>query len=164
MKWRNVLIIFLLIAFIIMTIGYAELVDEVNIFEVGKIDAKWRIEFTDVEMTKSYQATEINKITSATTVVVEVDLKAPGGYVEYTIAIENSGTLDAVVEQIWIKRTNEIGDISFAFEGIKEGDYLDAKEVKEVVFRIKWDEDVSNNQLLDGQEKIYAQILFVQKM
>ncbi len=160
-NWVLVILGFVIIA---MAVGYAALSEELNIFGTANIDASWQIEFTNIVVTDSHQATSVEATYASTTAIFEVDLHAPGGYVDYLITISNNGTIDAKIDKIWVDRTLDVLDIQFEGEGIEEGDLLNAGETNQVIVRVAWDPIATSvPQAPDAvTDTIYAQIFYVQ--
>lgn len=94
-------ILFLSIAFVVMSVGFAAYAQTLNINGIATIKkALWKVQFQDnsyVESAGSVAAS--SKSLNATTFTYGVTLK-PGEFYEATVDVENAGTFDATLKSI----------------------------------------------------------------
>ncbi len=139
MNNKNWLVGGLLIAIVVMAVGYAALSEELNIFGTANIDANWQVEFTAITLEDSHETTEVSKSFTATTAEFEVDLHAPGAFAEYDIVVTNNGTINAKIASIVIDESIALADVSYTVTGIAVDDELDASLTHTVTVRVDWD-------------------------
>ena len=97
---RNTMIIVgLLVAIIVMSVGYAVLAQTLTINgTAGTGDASWNIAFDTLAVdtaTSTAGLTETHEILSTTTASFDVTLNQPGDKIVYNVTIANNGTIDA---------------------------------------------------------------------
>ena len=97
-KVLGIVVLLLLVATI--TIGYSYLSATLNISGTSKIKvADWDVHFANVDVTAGSVVAEEPEIdaTDALTVTYSVELSNPGDFYEFTIDVENNGSVDAVL-------------------------------------------------------------------
>ena len=108
-KTKNVLLVALIVGLVSMTVVYATLTQVLNINTTAKIvgkDASWNVHFnapSDAIIGGYASVAEGKelKLNGTTTLYnLEATLKAPGDSVSYTFDVENSGTIDAVIDSV----------------------------------------------------------------
>ena len=101
-KQKNLLIAGLLAIVLVMAIGYAAFATQLNINGTATVkSANWKVHFVDTtyaESTGSVQAT--SKTITDTDVTYTVTLTKPGDFYEFSINVENAGTIDAKLQSI----------------------------------------------------------------
>lgn len=128
----------------LMTVGYAALAQELNIFGTAQIDASWDIQiagtYVDVQQTENGEVTEL---TDGNENVVglefEVDLLVPGSEARYDVVITNNGTIDAELGNINEVYSSDLADVFFVLDGITEGEKLPAGETNTATLTVTWD-------------------------
>ncbi len=94
-------ILFLSIAFLVMSVGFAAYAQKLDINGTATAKkASWDIRFVDdsyTETTGSVAAT--SKTLTATTMTYAVTLK-PGEFYEFTVNVKNAGTFDAILKSL----------------------------------------------------------------
>ena len=137
---KNVLIL-LLVLFI--SIGFAYLSTQLNIFGTTEIKANsWNIYFDNVQVTEGSVTANTPEIDEdKTTVNYTVTLDKPGDFYEFTIDAKNDGTLNGVIESVAISELDAdvLKYLNYSvtyLDGteIKEEDILEAK--KKVTYKI----------------------------
>ena len=138
-KQKNLLIIGLVVVVIMMAIGYAAFVTQLNISGTATISSNWCIGFDNTK-TSTYEVTK-GKSTgetptgsmtyggatcqsiASTTATLSSSFKQPGDKVEYTLTILNKGNIDATIESIKVDNvtktstfTTTKGNIKFTVE------------------------------------------------
>jgi hypothetical protein len=84
-----------------MALGYAALSSSLKISGTGTISANWDILFTRIEEASKKGATSNESvITDKLTATFDVNIEAPGNFIEYNVTLKNNGNIDAVIESI----------------------------------------------------------------
>lgn len=94
---RNIIIAALLVAVLVMSVGYAAFASQLKLDEGrAEIVGDWQVEITKIEATnivgQADAGTYSNTISTAS---FDADLKQPGDAVTYTVTVENKGSIDA---------------------------------------------------------------------
>lgn len=98
---KNVIIGILAIAVAGMAVGYAAFATTLNIGGTATIVGEWDVEITNMEFSGTGQAKDGDGSTyNATAATFDCELYAPGDACEYTITVENKGTVKAVLDSI----------------------------------------------------------------
>lgn len=137
---KNVIIVTLLIAVVVMTIGYAAFAQSLSIGGTAET-ADWNIAITSIsEGTATGTAVNVSDPTfNATSASFNVLLQKPGDVMEYDIIITNSGDIDAVVDTVSIEgNTTETDGIKYTVSGIKKGDLLESGLTNTVHVKVEW--------------------------
>ena len=117
---RNWLIGGLLLAIMVMAIGYAALSQELEIGGTASIDAEWNVEFTSIILEDSHGINQIAMPNyTATTATFELDLLFPSAFAEYKIDITNNGSIDAKISSIEVNQSTAVPDVSYEVTGIE---------------------------------------------
>jgi len=136
---KNWLIGGLLAAIVVMAVGYAALSQELEIFGTAQIDADWNVEITSITEMTAVEATTFSTSHDGTAATFVVDLHEPGASASYDIVIENSGTIDAIVDSISISETELVDNVSFVFTGILANDTLATAATHTGTVTVEWD-------------------------
>ena len=106
-KHKNALIVALLAVVLVMSVGYAAFAQQLNINGSASITSKWDVHFQ--EGTASYQPSSTMGTTPTGSIDVDeggltatfsASLISPGDKITYTVPIENSGNINAVLQNI----------------------------------------------------------------
>ena len=102
MKKKNISYTFVLILFLLISIGYAALNSTLNINGKSSISKNtWDVHFDNIVVKDgSVEAIKLPTIENNTTVDFEVALNLPGDFYEFTVDVVNNGTIDAMIESI----------------------------------------------------------------
>ena len=115
---EKISILFLLIAVVIMTVGFASYAGFLNIDGTVTVkSSKWSIGYdaaSYVESEKSVAAT--SKTITSDTYTFAVELSKPGDFYEATVNVENAGTFDAKVSKLEMAATIDGQPITAANE------------------------------------------------
>jgi hypothetical protein len=138
---KNVVIGALVIAILIMAIGYALLSQELKVNGSGTISSTWNVGITNiVQSAKEQNATERTEPSfTSTTATFDVGLTAPGDSMTYDITISNTGSLDAKVSSIIVTPSDESAGITYTVTGVQAGTTLAAGETNTVHVKVSWD-------------------------
>ena len=95
------------IIILLFTIGYAFLNTTININGTGYIDrAEWNVHFTNIQVKNgSVVATTAPTISNNTSISFSALLDNPGDFYEFTVDIENTGTIPAMIDSFSITPT-----------------------------------------------------------
>ena len=98
---KNIVIGTLAVAVGAMAVGYAAFATTLNIGGTATIVGEWDVEITDITFSGTGQAKDGDGTTyNATTATFDCELYAPGDACEYTITVENKGTVKAALDSI----------------------------------------------------------------
>ena len=110
---RNVLMVALVVAILIMSVGYAALSQRLTVNGTATIgDAEWKVRITDItfdatnstvtstDSTQSLDPAETATGEGSTGAKFNVTLGAPGDKAVYTVTIKNLGTIEAELDAI----------------------------------------------------------------
>lgn len=93
---KNVVIMTLLVAILIMAVGYATFAQQVTINGNAEIKGEWTVEITNIEATSVIGTANAGDPTfTKTTANFDAQFEKPGDAVVYTVTIENKGNIDA---------------------------------------------------------------------
>lgn len=155
-----------------VSIIYAAFSTTLNINGTFNIGSTWKIIFLNIDINDSSSgATEVTSPnvsgTSGLKLDFNVDLKAPGDYIQYKVLVSNRGTLDARVEQILAttKSDTEEGNSIFNIEvsGIEEGYVLKNRKAKTFYITVSYNEDVTTPPDIEtANKKLSLELKFVQ--
>lgn len=126
---KGIVICALLVAIVAMAVGYATLSQELTITGTANIDAAWNVKITGITEGTLVNAETVETDSSVTSATFEVNLSEPGASATYNVAIENAGSIDAVLESIdGVDAANSAAptDITFEVTGVQVGDTLGA--------------------------------------
>lgn len=98
---KNIAIAGLAVAVAAMAVGYAAFATTLNIGGTATIVGEWDVEITGIEFSGTGQAKDGSGTTyNATSATFDCELYAPGDACEYTITVENKGTVKATLDSI----------------------------------------------------------------
>lgn len=98
---KNVIIAILAVAVAGMAVGYAAFATTLNIGGTATIVGEWDVEIVDMTFSGTGQAKDgTDTAYTATTATFDCELYAPGDACEYTITVENKGTVKATLDSI----------------------------------------------------------------
>lgn len=131
---RNILIGILLVAIVVMSIGYAAFATTLTVSGTSLITTNWNVAITDITVTDTQgNATSTTATYTATTATFAANLTAPGDSIEYTVIVTNSGNVDAKLKQLVPVITGDTAAISYTINGptansiLKAGDIITLK-------------------------------------
>ena len=152
----------LCITICVMVIGFATFSSNLNISGTSSIESNWKVVFTNIQELSKTNGVTINNTPTAsgTTATFDVSLESPGDTIEYQITVENSGTLDAIIENIKITET-ESSALLFEVSGIENGDKLAKGAQVNFTIRISYDKNITT-QPESLNKKLSIHITYVQ--
>lgn len=146
-KNKKLLIILVLLVLLGVAVGYAALSQTLTINGTARIVTDWNVVFTSIELANASGATQAESTPSKdndTSVTFNVTLEKPGSYAEYTIVVENKGTIDAKLSAITNLDTinnTEPKDIVYSITGPEVGSELAASATATYTVRVEWSSD-----------------------
>ena len=156
---KNVLIGALLVIIALMAIGYAALATTLTINGTANITSHWEVLFTDMKKVEVGGGKDVSSSYDATSAVFDVELVSPGDYVEYTITVENKGTLDAVLSSYTATNIDGTEAIIYTLSGVNQNDVLLAGATQDVVVRVTYNPAVTTQPTTDELSKTITVIL-----
>ena len=97
-KKRNIIISALIIALLLMAVGYSSFTSELTINGNAEITGEWGVKITKVDIDFVSEGCDPGYPTfTNSTVTFDAKLEKPGDKVNYLITIENTGTIDATL-------------------------------------------------------------------
>ncbi len=98
---KNIIIGSLLIALVVMSIGYSNFASKLTINGTTEITGEWNVKITNVTVESvSDQCDAGSPQFTDTSVTFNAKLHKPGDSITYLVTIENLGTIDAVLNNI----------------------------------------------------------------
>lgn len=144
-KMKKIIIFVLIVAIFIMSSVYAILYQELRIHGNASVIASWKVGITGIkEGTKTGNATSISVPNyTLSTATFSAQLQDSSDSIEYVVTIENSGRIDAKLNDI---TTSNDGSSAIIYElsGVAENDVLKAGESIDVTIKVKVDSSVTN--------------------
>ena len=102
-KGRNIVIAALLVAVVIMTIGYAALSQSLRISGTSSIGATWNIRISNMNLVSASDPAIMTTPTvgsNGTSASFNVNFTEPGQKITYRLTVHNGGSLDAILRSI----------------------------------------------------------------
>ncbi len=142
-KKRNVIVITLLFLILLMTVGYATFVTQLNINGTAEIIGEWNVSIINVEATEVSEGCDGGTPEfTGTSTTFNAKLAKPGDSVTYLVTIKNAGTIDAVLSNIIYKEdTGGSPDISYTTTEIAHE--LNAGETTTYEIKIEYNKDAN---------------------
>ena len=144
-RQRNYIILGLCSILLVMAAGYAAFRTQLTINGTSNITSDWKVLITDIQSSVlSGNATDAEAPShTETTATFKTNLVSPGDSMQYDITVENRGDIDAVLESIDVK-TSENEAILFETSGIKRGDKLLPEESDVLTVVVTYNPEVTN--------------------
>ena len=144
-RQRNYIILGLCSILLVMAAGYAAFRTQLTINGTSNITSDWKVLITDIQSkTLSGAATDAETPShTETTATFKTNLVSPGDSMQYDITVENRGDIDAVLESIDVK-ASENEAILFETSGIKIGDKLLPEESDVLTVVVTYNPEVTN--------------------
>ena len=145
-RQRNYIILGLCSILLIMVAGYAAFRSQLNIKGTSNITSEWNVLISNIQ-SQVLSGTPEDEAGSPshtnTTANFSTKLYSPGDRMQYTVTVENRGSLDAVLKTI--ENTNSSNEaIIFTINGIEQGDTLKAKESKTFTVDVEYNSEVES--------------------
>ena len=144
-RQRNYIILGLCSILLVMAAGYAAFRTQLTINGTSNITSDWKVLITDIQSSVLAGAATDAEIPShtETTATFKTSLVSPGDSMQYDITVENRGDIDAVLESIDVK-TSENEAILFETSGIKRGDKLLPEESDVLTVVVTYNPEVTD--------------------
>lgn len=159
---KQLIIVFTFLALVSLSVVYASLSRGLNIGGTAKINSKFLVELMDIQVVdKSAGTTSIDTNITNTTINFNVELTQPGDYIEYSIKVKNTGSINALLDSI-NRSVNNNDAIIFTTTGLKKGDELLINEEKTINIKISYAESITSQPKV-VEESLEIELNFVQK-
>ena len=144
-RQRNYIILGLCSILLIMAAGYAAFRSQLNIKGTSNISSEWKVLITDIQSSVLNGTPENSEEPSHTdtTATFKTNLVSPGDSMQYTVTVENRGSIDAVLKTLSKTDSNNEA-IIFEITGIEQGDTLKAHESTTFNVTVTYNKDVTN--------------------
>ena len=151
---KNILIGVLLLAIVIMSVGYAAFAVPLAVTGTSKITGNWNVAITDITVSNTQGgATSTSATYTSTTATFAADLKQPGDSIEYTITVTNDGSIDARLDQIVPVITGDAAAISYDIDAPLIDSVLAAHSTATVKITAIYDINATENVDADANSK-----------
>ena len=144
-RQRNYVILGLCGVLLIMAVGYAAFRSQLTINGTSNISSEWKVLITDIQSSVLNGTPENSEEPSHTdtTATFKTNLVSPGDSMQYTVTVENRGSIDAVLKTLSKTDSNNQA-IIFEITGIEQGDTLKAHESTTFNVTVTYNKDVTN--------------------
>ena len=128
MRKRNYIILgFFFLTVLIISVGYSKFATQLTLNGTAKIVGEWDIRITNIEATQIAEGCDAGTPSfTNTTATFNAKLVKPGDKITYQITIENKGTIDAVLETIIFKQTQDEESPELSFQTSELSHILEA--------------------------------------
>ncbi len=144
MKGKSVLIISLCIILLIMGAGYSIFSSKLNINSSSSVTSNWDVEITNIAFkNKVGYAEEVNTSFDKTSANINANFTSPGDAITYDITISNKGTLDATLDYIKIKMSEQ-NIINYKIDGINSNEIIEKGKNKTFTLTMTYNENITS--------------------
>ena len=152
----------LIITLCFMAIGYSLLSARITINGTANFMGDWSIQITSI--TSKTTGLASNKVEPSgigtTSAIFNVDIYKPGDKIEYTITMENKGSVDAIVSEVTLSG-NDSEDVNFTAEGIARGNVIGISE--SLTFKVIVEYKSNATTVITGTKNLIVDLEIVQK-
>ena len=143
-RQRNYIILGLCSILLVMVAGYAAFRTQLTINGTSNISSEWKVLITDIQSSvlKGNATDAETPSHTDTTATFKTNLVSPGDSIQYTVTVENQGSIDAVLKTIQKSDSNN-NAIIFEITGIEQGDTLKAHETTTFNVTVTYNRDVT---------------------
>ena len=143
-RQRNYIILGLCSILLVMVAGYAAFRTQLTINGTSNISSEWKVLITDIQSSvlKGNATDAETPSHTDTTATFKTNLVSPGDSIQYTVTVENQGSIDAVLKTIQKSDSNN-NAIIFDITGIEQGDTLKAHETTTFNVTVTYNRDVT---------------------
>ena len=143
-RQRNYIILGLCSILLVMVAGYAAFRTQLTINGTSNISSEWKVLITDIQSSvlKGNATDAETPSHTDTTATFKTNLVSPGDSIQYTVTVENQGSIDAVLKTIQKSDSNNSA-IIFDITGIEQGDTLKAHETTTFNVTVTYNRDVT---------------------
>ena len=144
-RQRNYIILGLCSILLVMAAGYAAFRSQLTINGTSNISSEWKVLITDIQSSVLNGTPENSEEPSHTdtTATFKTNLVSPGDSMQYTVTVENRGSIDAVLKTLSKTDSNNQA-IIFEITGIEQGDTLKAHESTTFNVTVTYNRDITN--------------------
>ena len=144
-RQRNYIILGLCSILLVMAAGYAAFRSQLTINGTSNISSEWKVLITDIQSSVLNGTPENSEEPShtETTATFKTNLVSPGDSMQYTVTVENRGSIDAVLKTLSKTDSNNQA-IIFEITGIEQGDTLKAHESTTFNVTVTYNRDITN--------------------
>lgn len=136
---KSLVIITMIIAVVIMAIGYAAFQTKLTINGTGSITSKWGIIISKVTTSATGNAYNIEEPTYGNThMTFHAGFKVPGDKIVYEVTVKNNGTVDAILDSIEAQAKGSYA-LKYTLSGIEEKTRLGSGVSKNFTITIEFD-------------------------
>ena len=129
---------------LVMVVVYAAFMTRLTINGTGNITSTWNIEITSITSNITGTAYNIENPTyNGTNATFNAGLRKPGDKIEYSITIKNSGSVDAIINEVNIKTTGSYV-IIYTIEGIQNQERLASSASKTFKIIVEFDREATS--------------------
>ncbi len=160
---RNILIGALLIAILLMVVGYSAFATQLNINGTAEITGKWDVKITNIEtQEKSEGCDDGDPQFTNTTATFNAKLKKPGDVITYVITVQNAGTIDATLNNVTFTPDEENGSPAIIYTTTNPSGTLLAGDETTFTVTAKYDEKATEVPEINTKQ-IVGTVEYVQK-
>ena len=143
-RQRNYIILGLCSILLVMAAGYAAFRSQLTINGTSNISSEWKVLITDIQSSVlEGNATDAETPSHTdTTATFKTNLVSPGDSMQYTVTVENQGSIDAVLKTVQKSDSNN-NAIIFEITGIEQGDTLKAHNSTTFNVTVTYNRDVT---------------------
>ena len=144
-RQRNYIILGLCSILLVMAAGYAAFRSQLTINGTSNISSEWKVLITDIQSSVLNGTPENSEEPSHTdtTATFKTNLVSPGDSMQYTVTVENRGSIDAVLKTLSKTDSNNEA-IIFEITGIEQGDTLKAHNSTTFNVTVTYNRDITN--------------------
>ena len=144
-RQRNYVILGLCSILLVMAAGYAAFRSQLTINGTSNISSEWKVLITDIQNSVLNGTPENSEEPSHTdtTATFKTNLVSPGDSMQYTVTVENQGSIDAVLKTIQKSDSNN-NAIIFEITGIEQGDTLKAHNSTTFNVTVTYNPEITN--------------------
>ncbi len=136
---KKIIIGVMMVAVLVMVVVYAALMTRLTINGTGNITSTWNIEITSITSNITGTAYNIENPTyNGTNATFNAGLRKPGDKIEYSITIKNSGSVDAIINEVNVQTTGSYV-IIYTIEGIQNQERLASNATKTFKIIVEFD-------------------------
>ena len=145
-KSKNIIIGALLLAVLMMAVGYSAFASEMTFSGSAEITGEWDVKITNVEVKEVSSGSDAGSPEfTNNTITFDAKLEKPGDKVVYEITITNSGSIDAKLENLQIVPDIINGSTAISYIIINPSNELLAGEETKMQITAQYDEVVTEN-------------------
>ena len=129
---------------LVMVVVYAAFMTGLTINRTGNITSTWSIEITSITSSITGTAYNISEPSyNSTSATFNAGLRKPGDKIEYSITIKNSGSVDAIINEVNIKTTGSYV-IIYTIEEIQNQERLTSGASKTFKIIVEFDREATS--------------------